>query len=153
MSLPLETQFAQLLQNAFEKGDAEFKSKTLEAENVSFLQKLYESILQADLDSFKKQLSPDAEMELFCPPEFRFIKQAKGKDEIAKATVHNFSLLENQETNLLSLIAQGDTIIFVSREKGIFRDTNESYDVHFMQQFTICEGVIKYTRQIISFSE
>ena len=153
MSLPIETKFAQFVQAAFEEGDAGFSGKVLEQENVSFLQGLYGALIQADLDSFADMISPDAEMELFCPREFGFIKRAQGKDTIVQAIVHNFSLLKDQETKLLSLVAQGDTVIIVGREKGKFRETNENYDVHFVQQFTIICGKMKYTRQIISFSE
>lgn len=114
---------------------------------------MFDVLLKGDLDSFGENLSPDAEMEIFCPSEFRFIKQAKGRNEIKNATTHNFSSLKDQQTNLLSVIAQGNTIICVGEEKGIFEDTNRNYKVNFMQQFTISDDLVTHFRQIIAFSE
>ena len=153
MSLPIETQFAKLLQRAFETGDLEVKNKILEQKNLSALQEFYDAVLRADVDSFANRLASDAEMEIFCPQEFRFIKQAQGRDEIKNAVLHNFSMLEDQKTDLLSVVSQGDDIIVIAREKGVFCNTKENYDVHFMQHLVIYDGLIKYIRQILSFSE
>jgi ketosteroid isomerase-like protein len=153
MSLPINKPFAELFQAAFEAGDPEFVNKKFEQSNMHSLQKLYDVLLQGDLDSFGNRLSPGAEMEIFCPSEFRFIKRANGRDEIKKAAAHNFSILKDQQTNLLSVVAQGNTIICIGHEKGIFDDTNESYDVNFMQQFTICDDLVIHVRQIVAFSE
>lgn len=153
MSLPINKSFAELFQTAFEDGDKDFATKNFEQNNLHSLQKLFDVLLKGELDSFGACLSSEAEMEIFCPVEFRFIKRAKGSDEIKKATAHNFSILKDQQTNLLSVVAQGNTIICVGQEKGIFGDTNESYDVSFMQQFTISDELVTHLRQIVAFSE
>ncbi|MBX7173241.1 MAG: nuclear transport factor 2 family protein [Pyrinomonadaceae bacterium] len=153
MSLPIKTEFAGFVQAAFEKGDTNFSSKILEQENVSVLQRLYGALIRADLESFANQLSPEAEMKLYCPEKFKFIKRAIGRDEITKATVYNFSQVKEQETNLLSLVAQGNSIVVIGQEKGKFYETDESYDVQFVQRFTISNGMVKQIHQIVLFSE
>lgn len=90
MSLPMESQYAQMLQAAFEKDDADFAGKKLEQENLSFLTKMMETLLKGDLDSFANYFSDSAEMEIFCPQQFEFIKRAKGRDEIKNAVAYNF---------------------------------------------------------------
>jgi hypothetical protein len=153
MSLPMESQFSQSLQTAFENGDGELANKQLEQENLSFLQKIIEALLRGDLDLFANYFSDSAEMEIFCPEQFGFIKRAKGRDEIKNAVAYNFSVLEDQQTELITVVAQGNEIILVGQEKGIFRDSKKSYDIYFMQQYTITDDFLRHIRQIISFSE
>src|SRR5262245_2558212 len=125
MSLPMESQYAQTIQTAFEKDDRKFADKKLEQENLSFLQKMMKSLLKGDLDSFANYFSDSAEMEIFCPQQFGFIRRAKGRDEIKNAVAYNFSILEDQQTELITVVAQGTEIILIGREKGFFRDSKE----------------------------
>ncbi len=59
-------------------------------------------------------------------------------------------MVENQQPELRHIIAQGEYVAVVARERGRIRATGREYDVSFMHLFTIREGRIA---RVLGFSD
>ena len=78
------------------------------------------------------RVRPDVDLEIHAPPEFSWIRQATGADQVRQAVTHNFGTLRSQQPQLLTLVAQGHVIVLVGRERGEVRASGHPYDVHFV---------------------
>ena len=82
----------------------------------------------------------DVELDIFAPPQFPFVRRARGIEEYRKAIQQNFSNLEEQRPQISSVTADGDDIVVFGREQGRIRGTATAYDILFAQHFKFREG-------------
>jgi ketosteroid isomerase-like protein len=146
--LPLD---ATLLRH-FEAGDPNAESKPLERANVATIHQLFDAVVAGRFDALLDVLADDVRVELFAPPEFPFVRQAKGKEATRAMITHNFDTVADQRPEILSLTAQGDTLMLVARESGRIRSTNQPYDVHFVYNFQLQDGKLAHIRQFSTYS-
>ena len=134
---------------AFQRGDDASATKALEAVHVVLLQDIVAAIARCDYPAFEAHLAPEVELEIYAPSDFPFTRRAQGAAAVREAVVANFSKVEEQHPTVLSLVAQGDTVIMLGREEGRLRSTGRSYAVHFVQQFTFRDGQLLAFREIV----
>ena len=84
--------------------------------------------------------SDDVELDIFAPPQFPFVRRARGIEEYRKAVQQNFSSVDEQRPEISSVTADGDDIVVIGREQGRIRSTSAAYDVQFVQRFKFREG-------------
>ena len=82
----------------------------------------------------------DVHLDIFAPPEFRFIRKARSKSELLKALEANFESVTEQRPEIASVLSQGETLVLIGRERGIIAATGRPYDVQFVHRFTFREG-------------
>ena len=82
----------------------------------------------------------DVELDIFAPPQFPWIRRARGLEEYRQAVQQNFSAVEDQRPEITSVTADGDDIVVIGREQGRIRATSAGYDVRFVQRFKFIEG-------------
>jgi len=133
---------------AFEAGDRTVANKQEEAANVRSVQGQYEAIIRGDFAAFAGTLAEDVEMEIVGPPSVPFVGRWHGREEVVAAVQRNFSWLEDQQPEVQSVVAQGDTVVVVARERGRFRATGDTYDMHWVQVFTFADGKLVRFRQV-----
>ena len=133
----------------FQAGDAESAAKPQEARNVEHLQHMVRTIAEGRFDELRDQLDPDVEFEIVAPDEVPWVRHARGADEVAAAIRENFGSVHAQSPEPLSLVAQGDTVMVMSRETGRWRETGRPYQVLNAQQFTIRDGRLAGFRSIV----
>lgn len=136
------TRFIEALQPAFETGDAKAAEKTAERENVDQIRRMYESIRDGDYAAFQAFLAEDVELEMAGPPECPIAGRWKGRDQVLEATARNYGQLEDQRPEVTSVLAQGDTVAVMGRERGRIRATGREYELPWMHLFTLREGQI-----------
>lgn len=107
-----------------------------------------DAIGRGDYESAVSHAHPDVEMEVFAPPEFPWIRRARGIAELRNALEHNFSALEQQQPEILNVIAQGDVVVLIGRERGRIRETGAAYDVEFVHRFTFRDRALASVRVI-----
>lgn len=138
--------FIHSILTAFEEGDPHTDEKAVEKMNVQLLKSIYTALAMRDLNGFTQPMSPAMEMEIIAPPELPFSGYWKGREHVIQATLKNFSLLEDQHPEVLSVVAQGDTVIVFAKERGRIKATQKEYEIHWMQRFTFQNGsLIKMT--------
>lgn len=142
--------FLASLQPAFLAGDPASDSKPAEQSNVARLRYLYEAFRAGDGEALKALLAEDVELEITGPPSLPLAGRWQGREEVLAAAGRNFGLLEDQKPELLTLVAQGDSVMLLARERGRLRETGQEYEIHLVQHYTFEEGSI---RRIVEFCD
>jgi ketosteroid isomerase-like protein len=132
----------------FAAGDPEANTKVREQNHVNIVTSQLAALLAGDPDGFVAHLAPDVEVHLHTPPEFAMITHARGPEAAKDLLIHNFGLLADQQAEILSIVAQGDTVVMVAREQGRIRATNQAYQVYFVAQYIFQDGKLTFVRQI-----
>ena len=146
------TKFIDSLRTAFEAGDDQAVHKDIESRNVTELQGHYQAIARGDFAAVLALFADDIEFEIIGPPAIPFVGRWRGKEQVAQAIKNNFALVENQQPEVQELVAQGDTVIVVARERGLYRPTGRPYDVHWVQVYTFRDGKLVRFREYFDSS-
>jgi ketosteroid isomerase-like protein len=142
------TQFIDTLAQAFREGDTAAASKQVEAENVGRLQEFYRTLARGDFPAAVDCMAGDIEIEIHAPAEFSFVSRARGPEAVLAALQANFSKVEDQRPETLALVAQGDAVIVLARERGRLRLSGKPYDVQWVQCYRFRDGKIARFREI-----
>src|SRR5262245_37805318 len=113
--------FVEQLGEAFHEGDSDASTKAAEADNVRRLQDVYRALARGDFGPFVDLLADDTEMEMLGPPGMPMVGRWSGKAQVVEAVGRNFSLLEDQQAQILTLVAQGAMVVLFARECGGLR--------------------------------
>src|SRR5262245_34048739 len=105
------TRFIQRLHDAFREGDARADEKHDELANVQLLQRQYQAIGAGDFATALGLMADDIEMEIVGPPDLPMSGCWKGLPDVSAALARNFSLVTDQQPEIQSLTAQGDTVV------------------------------------------
>lgn len=142
--------FIARLHTAFEANDSLAAGKMLEQENVTRIKEMYGAILRGDYTVFSNALADDVEFELVGPPDSPMTGHWKGREAVLAGSARNYARLEDQRPELIAVIAQGEQVNIIGREKGRIRATGREYDIPWMHLFTFREGKVA---RIYGFSD
>ena len=148
MSPDAVSAFTERLYLAFLEGDAEVPNKRAEEVNVRRLQDQYRSLAKGDYKEVVGQMTDDVDMEIVGPPAMPFVGHWQGREQVEEALRRNFAQVEDQRPEILSVTAQGDTVVVIARERGRFKPTGRPYDLHWVQVFTFRGGRVCQFKQI-----
>ena len=121
--------------------------------HIRSVQERVEAIGRGDLSAALENAADDVILEIFAPPEFRWIRHARGIDALRAAMAHNFESVENQTPEILNVLAEGDNVVLFGRERGAIRETGQPYDVQFVERFTFLEGRLASIRIVAAKTE
>ena len=134
--------FIKALSPAFEADDAEALSKRPESENVARVSEIYEAIQQGDQATLGNALADDVELELVGAATSPTTGHWRGRDEVLAGAARNYAQLEDQRPELVTVLAQGDQVSVIGRERGRLRATGREYEVPWMHLFTFRDGKV-----------
>lgn len=140
MSQIADTQFINTLQAAFREGDENIESKSEETENVRRVEEFFRSIADGDFEALAEIFADDITMEIVGSDSMPMTCLVRGRKQVIETLRNNFAQVEQQREEIHSVIAQGNTVVVVGRERGRFRPTGKLYDLHWMHQYTIENG-------------
>jgi ketosteroid isomerase-like protein len=149
MSDPTFITYTSSLAVLFRAGDAKAHEKLEEAANVQLIQDVILAIGRNDLVAVGEFLTDDVELDIRTSVDLPFIRAAKGKEQFLEAVRQNFGELRDQQPTIEAVIAQGDTVIIVSRERGELRGTSASYQIQGMHRYICREGKIALVEERI----
>lgn len=144
-----QSRFIDQLESAFRDGDPKSQAKDNEARNVRALIEQYQAIARGDFTAAIGTWHDEIEFEMIGPSGSFMSGCSRGKNEVAAAVARNFAALEDQEAEVVSLVAQGDSIALFAREKGKVRATGKSYECHWVQIYTFAGDKVKKLRSLI----
>lgn len=130
------------LRPAFEADDAGAPEKRQESENIALITAMYLAIVQGDYEAFSNALADDVELELVGPPASPMTGHWHGKEEVLAGSARNYAQLEDQRPELIAVLAQGDQVNVIGREKGRIRATGREYEIPWMHLFTLRGGQV-----------
>ena len=122
------------------------------APQIRSIEEQLAAIGRGDFASAVAQAIDDVSFEILAPPEFPFIRQARGHEEFLRAIDTNFGALENQQPEIANIVAQGDTVVLFGRERGTIRETGAAYAIEFVHRFTFRDGRLASLRIIAAKS-
>ena len=137
---------------AFAADDPSVSGKDLERLNVGIVVRMFQDVGRGDLDAFIAALTDDVELEIRAPAEFPFIRSAKGTSSLREALAHNFTALGDQSPEVLNVVAQGNCVVLVGRDRGHLRASDAPYDVHFVYEFLVRDGKVCRVRELVAIS-
>jgi ketosteroid isomerase-like protein len=140
--------FIDRLPLAFTEGDNAAGSKAEESANVRLLQEQYRALARGDFGPVLALMAEDVELEMLGPPDVPLSGCWRGRHEVAEAVRRNFGLLQDQQAELLAVVAQGDTVVLHARERGRYRPTGKAYQLHWVQFFTFRAGQLVRLRSL-----
>ena len=76
-------------------------------EHLRSVQTQMNAICRGDVASLLNEAHADVQLDIFAPPEFKWIRHAKSLDELRHAVELNFDSVEHQRPKISNVIAQG----------------------------------------------
>jgi ketosteroid isomerase-like protein len=137
---------------AFAQGDSEAGGKSVEMRNVEAVKAMVEMVARDDYDAFSRVVNDSVSLKILAPPDVPFIRNAEGAPAFLDAVRRNFAMLEDQNPMVLSIAAQGDTVVCIVRELGRYTEDGRPYDMHAMQEFVFREGKLERIFEICAQS-
>jgi ketosteroid isomerase-like protein len=117
------------------------------------LQGALDAIARGDLDSVLDNAVDDVTLDIYAPPEFPFVRTARGSEAFRAALRHNFGAVDEQRPEVRDLFADGDRIVLLGRETGVIRQSGLTYDVEFVERFTFRDARLASVQIIAAYSK
>jgi ketosteroid isomerase-like protein len=136
--------------------DREYSDRLLETTSsaaikdtrLSVLHAAFDAVIQGNYEAFGERVTEDVELSII---GFSALDGSwRGRDEVIAATRRNFAQLGEQKPEIESIIAEGDRIAVLLREKGILQSNGQPYSVRGVQWFTFVEDKIKKIDEIVA---
>jgi ketosteroid isomerase-like protein len=143
---------ADTYERAFAQGDPGAGSKSFEMCNVAAVKALIEAVANDDYDFFSRVVSESVSLKILAPPDVPFIRNAKGAPAFLDTVRRNFAMVEDQKPVILSIVAQGETVVCIVREQGRYSEDGRAYDLHAMQEFVFRDGKLERIFEICAQS-
>ena len=140
MSSEAFPEFVQSLGPAFRSDDPQSNTRMMERDHMTALERIYQALSEGRYEAIGPELTEDVELEIIGPAVVPFIGRWKGIAPVLQAIQKNFTHVRNQRPEIVSLTAQGDSIVVVAREQGESVKTGNAYDIHWVQIFTFRDG-------------
>ena len=115
---------------------------------LRIVQAQIDAIARGDIATVLATATEDVTLDIFAPPEFGWIRQAHGAEELRRAIEQNFGEVEDQRPEVTQVYAEGQDVVLFGREQGRIRPTGKPYDVEFVQRFTFRDGRLAAVRII-----
>jgi ketosteroid isomerase-like protein len=128
------------------KEDAQRDSPT--REHIVSVEQQIADIERGDFDAALSNADPDIELDVFAPPEFKWVAHARGIDAVRRALEVNFTYLQDQTPEILNVVSQEESVVLIGRDRGRIRATGQPYDVEFVDRFTFSGGRLRSIRVI-----
>lgn len=142
MTQPIDPRFIDRLQDAFREGDEHASGKALEAGNVRVVEGVFRAIAGKDFDALGELLAEDVTFEIVGPGGGPMAARAEGRGRVVEVARSNFAQVEEQRPEILSVVAQGDTVVVVGKERGRFRPTGREYELHWVHHYRLAGGKV-----------
>jgi uncharacterized protein len=139
--------FAEEIQEVFRAGDPDSGHRSTESAHVGRVREFYAAVAGDDYEAAGECLADDVVMELLNPGPTAVVERAEGRPAVLAAVRHNFEPVESEEARAELLVAQGDKVFLVGRDRGRWRATGAAYDVWLSMQLTFRDGRICRFRQ------
>jgi ketosteroid isomerase-like protein len=129
-------------------GEAETKDPARAGDLIKLVEAQLAAIGRGDLQAAVDQATDDVELQIFAPPEFGWIRVARGRADFLEAIRHNFASVTDQRPEIATVVSQENTVVMIGRERGVITATGVPYDVEFVHRFTFRDGALAALRII-----
>jgi ketosteroid isomerase-like protein len=136
------------LETLFRDGDPRCEQKAEELANIRLIQDAVLAIGRNDMEALEEVLADDVRLDIRAPENLSFVSQAAGREQVLEAVKRNFGEVQNQRPAIEAVVAQGDTVVVMSREEGEVKGTGEPYRIDCVQRFVCRDGKIALIHEL-----
>lgn len=111
-----------------------------------------EAIARGEFDEVLQQAQPDVTLDIFAPPEFAWVRHARGVADLRHAVEHNFGTVEDQRPEITNVLTETNVVVLFGRERGRVKSTGVAYDMEFVERFTFREDRLAAVRIIAAYT-
>ncbi len=133
----------------FREHDPEPGPRELERRRIESIQAIYGCLFCGEFSRWNEFCWSDVELQLLGPASIPITGSWKGLDEILAAMRRNFAWLEQQNVTPQTVVAQGNLVVVVAHEIGIYRLTSTRYELHLVHEFLFEGDRVRRIRQIV----
>jgi ketosteroid isomerase-like protein len=136
----------------------EYKDKFLEttsgaatddaAAPQTVLHAAFDAIMREDYDGFGKWVTDDVHLSIRGMGAMDGAWH--GRDAVVAAARNNFGMLAEQKPQIESIIAEGDRIAVLLRERGVYKGSGETYSKRGVQWFSFAGGKIRSIEEFVA---
>jgi ketosteroid isomerase-like protein len=141
--------FLEQIDPAFRAGDPEVDRKGPEGANVRALYETYAALARGDVAAALAHFTEDVELTITGPPVVPFLGRWRGRDDVGAAVAANFAMIEESHPDILSVTAQGDTVVVVAHETGRLRPSGRPYALHWVQVFRFRDVRVCWVMEVV----
>ncbi|HEX8399886.1 MAG TPA: nuclear transport factor 2 family protein [Pyrinomonadaceae bacterium] len=149
MNQIIDSQFIDNLQTAFHEGDKNVANKLEEAENVRRVEEAFRLIARKDFKALDGIFADEITFEIVGSPDTPMAGVTQGCRQVIETLENNFAQIEEQQPEIHSVVAQGNTVVVFGRDRGRFRPTGQTFDLHWMHQYIFENGKIIHMRELL----
>lgn len=146
---PLTSEWERQLDAAMRRDDPHADTKTIEWERLGLVKRLYSTLLKGEFRAWSEFCAPDFFLEIVGPQIVPFVGKWVGLEEVYAATLRNFAFLQQQQVQFEIVAVQGDKLIIVAFEQGIYRMTGKPYATHFIHCFFFKDDKLAGCREFV----
>jgi ketosteroid isomerase-like protein len=130
--------------------DARARFSDTTAAQISIIEDQIAAIARGDFEAALSRASADVELEIHAPPEFPFVRRARGPENLRSAITHNFGSVEDQQPVITNVLAESNVVVVFGNERGRIKSTGQPYHVEFVHRFTFADGGLQSIRIIVA---
>ena len=147
------TPFERLVEDvghAFASGDPDAAAKEAESTNVRLIQSMLAAIGRGEFDAALAHVAEDVVLVIAGPEGHPFNGRWAGRAEVSGALGRNFALVEDQRVEVRSVVAQGETVVVMARERGRYRPSGVGYEAEWAQVYGFRGGQLQMMREFFT---
>jgi len=114
----------------------------IERHNLAVVERLHEALQAGQPDLVRPELTDDIALEIIGPAVVPSCGQWAGKADVLAALHQHSASIHEPRPELVSRTARGDVVVVVLRERGQSLHNDAPYDIHWVQIFTFCDGML-----------
>jgi ketosteroid isomerase-like protein len=128
-------------------------SDAMGARHMAIVKREFEAVANGDLGAVLQNAHGDVTLDIFAPPEFPWVRQAKGINALREVIAHNFESVIEQHPSITNVFAEQNAVVLFGRERGRIRETGVPYEMEFVETFTFREGKLANVRVIAAHTK
>jgi ketosteroid isomerase-like protein len=139
----------------YRRDDAQAMGKAAELTVVDALRRFIDAIANADFVTAEALVADDAEYEMFAVgTEMPLRMSGRGRAEIVANMRHNFGAMVFENVEVDTLVAQGDVVVMIARQRGRWRATDAPFDDRVVLRYRFRDGkLVNYRGWAMPFAE
>jgi ketosteroid isomerase-like protein len=130
----------------FAQYDAGAAEKSVEARHVATLGAIFTALAHGDFDTAFTFLTPDTAYSLTAAGPICFQMAGEGRSAVQDGMRTNFGAVEYEQIDVDSLVAQGDLLIIIARQRGRWRASGVAFDERIMLEYLFVGEQVKRYR-------
>jgi len=145
--------FAARFGDLFAQRDANAAAKSVEAAHVACLQTIFTALAHGDFDAAFSHLTPDTTYVIYAGGRIPFQMAGQGRAVVQEGMRTNFGAVAFERIDIDTLVAQGDVVVIVARQRGRWRESGVAFDERVMLEYVFAGDLVaSYRGWILPFA-